>query len=199
MKRRIRQQPNAGFTLIEMMIVVSIIGILASVAIPTFQNYLHKAKSSEAPIKIKEIYAAIGTYYVSEHVIRGGGIGNLGGHATGSRCIVAGSGYLHGAPHPHLSRSSARLSWNNAARALGVADASVRRFSYYLNEYSSVDVGECGGMPNGELLYRVRAFANLDNDRGNWNDIVQQQELRMGVDRDGQIFHGGISVINPGD
>jgi len=51
-----------GFTLIELMIVVAIIGILAAIAIPNFVAYQAKSKQSEAKISLGAIYTSAVAY-----------------------------------------------------------------------------------------------------------------------------------------
>lgn len=52
-------QAQKGFTLIELMIVVAIIGILAAVAVPAYQAYTLKAKFSEVVIGTSAIKTAV--------------------------------------------------------------------------------------------------------------------------------------------
>ncbi len=52
-----------GFTLVELMVVVAIIGVLSAVAIPNFKKYQAKAKVSEAKLQLSSIYTAETAFY----------------------------------------------------------------------------------------------------------------------------------------
>lgn len=53
----------AGFTLIELMIVVTIIGILSSIALPAYQDYAKRAKVSEAIAALSQCRTEISHYF----------------------------------------------------------------------------------------------------------------------------------------
>lgn len=57
---------NRGFTLIELMIVVAIIGVLASIAIPQYQNYTARAQVSEALSVLSGVKARLAEEYAFE-------------------------------------------------------------------------------------------------------------------------------------
>jgi type IV pilus assembly protein PilA len=70
--KKITQHAKRGFTLIELMIVVAIIGILAAIAVPNFTRFQAKSKQSEARTNLKAMYTAAQSYYAENDSFQGG-------------------------------------------------------------------------------------------------------------------------------
>lgn len=191
------RKSGLGFTLIELMIVVSILSILASAAIPAFIKYVRRAKTTEAVLNLRKLFDGSVIYYTMGYSDRfGRGIEprfpGLGEYAVGP---VPGTNPCCGKPGdkcPPAGAPSAPDDWT-ARWNLDVWQAlnfSINEYHYYWYEYETKGIGP--GVASG-ARFTARAMGNL-----NCNDVYSTFERVGGVSDENEVI-GGAAVyrINP--
>jgi len=102
-----RVKNKKGFTLIELMIVVAIVGILAAIAIPAYLDYTVKSKLTEVSAATDALAQAASEYHASvgyfPAATAGGGYSNVSGFASVSRDYVSSWVYTVGANNNECS------------------------------------------------------------------------------------------------
>ncbi|MGQ5525011.1 type IV pilin protein [Chitinimonas sp. PSY-7] len=68
-----RRQSSSGFTLIELMIVVAIIGVLAAIAIPQYSNYIARSRKVAAQADLMKYAQALERYYTTNQTYQKAG------------------------------------------------------------------------------------------------------------------------------
>ena len=74
-KRHPRMRPNvrgAGFTLIEVMIVVAIVGVLAAIALPNYSDYVKRSKIIEATSVLSDLRVRYEQFFLDNRTYAGG-------------------------------------------------------------------------------------------------------------------------------
>jgi prepilin-type N-terminal cleavage/methylation domain-containing protein len=62
-----RRRPAGGFTLVELMLVVTMIGIMSSIALVSFGRYVKKSRTSEAVGHLQKLWVGAISYYEADH------------------------------------------------------------------------------------------------------------------------------------
>jgi type IV pilus assembly protein PilA len=139
------KRAKKGFTLIELMIVVAIIGILAAVAIPAFLKYVRTSKTVEASTNLRKLYDGEVAYYDEEHVDQTGTL-------FAKQFVSAGPNPTAGAPK--INKSSA-ANWETGGwPSLKFGSDSPVQYAYQAVSASSGNTAS----------FSANAYGDLDGD-----------------------------------
>jgi len=133
------RRSQSGFTLIELMMVVAIIGIVSSIAIPSFANFALRTKAAERKVSHAAIKNAVSGYFTVHDSIPGG--------------ILVGDWN----PYPFGTNPGRKLAFRQTDPGWRELESAMEGSVYYTYFLTVIDVP-------GLRFLQVASYADLDGD-----------------------------------
>jgi type IV pilus assembly protein PilA len=167
---------KSGFTLIELMVVVCILGILSAIAIPAFVGYIRRSKTAEATGNLNLMFKSAASYMAAERTSRG---------VTSSTVTYCTVGSDPVKPTPHAIKQKFTAGSNLIALGFSIAD-------HVYFGYGMTGSAKCGWTANQMQVYTFVAQGDLDGD-----GTKSTFELPAGTDSDSTLYHAtGFYIVN---
>jgi prepilin-type N-terminal cleavage/methylation domain-containing protein len=173
------RRSRAAFTLIEMMIVVAIVGVLSSLAVPAFRSVLLRSRTAEVSSNLNAMFKNAASYYSAERGERGQTA------SVNLHCTVSEVGPIPSDPGVQKQRVP---NTDPNFRAIGFSIADYVYYGYGLTPETGL--GACGGTANNLTVYTLFAIGDLDGD-----NVTSMFELAVGSDNENELYHSrGMSI-----